>query len=154
MLEVEGLVGRAYERRRVRPDRRLARQTGPGSAAPSQVGGEPCGLINALVTDLRPLDYHIEAIDEDRVGVVVGERVGLRRGRGGRLGGLIFVVVMVVVSAGAVMMPVMMVVVVTVTGRSRVRVNVRTKVVSGRLGAAVAVTSAGPLRQQDRWHQE
>jgi hypothetical protein len=92
----------------------------------------------------------IDAVDEDRVGVVVGQR--LRRRREG--GSLRCVISFMVMAAGAVVMMVPVVMVARVIVAGWVYVDVRVQGVAGGLASPVAVGESGPLRQQDGRHQE
>ncbi len=116
--------------RRVRPEVRELAQAGnhPEERSWRQV-----------VNDGTLAGDDIDAGDEDGVGVVIRKRIGVRRWLGIRHRGIISVIMMMVMPAGTVMM----VTVFVRLGGSRIRVDVRTKVVSGGLIAVVCVAEAG-----------
>lgn len=85
---------------------------------------------------LRAFDHDgVGHVDVDRIGVVVGRRLGSWRRLGVRLRGVFYVIVMMVMTAGTVVLAVSVV----ATNGEQVCVDVRSQVVSGGLAQAVRV---------------
>ncbi len=103
-----------------------------------RLGGHPPRWSYHLFICLRALyDDSVNGGDEDRVGIVVRQRLWLLRRKVARFGrGKLVIVVMM--TAGSVVM-----LAVVVVSRSRVRMEVRTKIVSGGLATAVGMAKGG-----------
>ncbi len=125
------------ERRRVAANHRTGLRYGP--CLSEQIRGEDRPEVARTAWKLGTLDGDgIRGVDVDRIGVVVGQRLGrLRRRRYGSIGSNV-VHDIVVVTAVAVMV-VTVVVVVMMTGGDGIRVDMRSEVVSGGLATAVRV---------------
>jgi hypothetical protein len=104
--EVERAIRREGERRRARPERRLPRRPGEAARDGARLANYPGGRTAGVITDLgMPNEDGIDGEQEDRVRVVVGQRIGLRRQREGARG-LLSVVAMAVAAAPVVMVAV------------------------------------------------